>query len=238
MRNRGAPSRCRLPGCIRAFRLMLPVRVVVSRAGGCCSPARFGPVVWTRSRRGRWRRSASRWPGTTRPRSSPIWRSRSGWAGTAWPTSRYCAASRACSARSPQIRRCPARSTSWPRRPGELRRHCHGRPCTRNVLHRPTPFTDRGDPPTQQCPADQYTAVAETTDHGCPIRDHLAALARRRDHLGAGSGRCPAGVDPERRLRAAPRPGPVDRVPVPRRRAGRALGPVDLAGVGLRRFVG
>ncbi|MFC5262808.1 family 1 encapsulin nanocompartment shell protein [Kribbella qitaiheensis] len=23
-------------------------------------------------------------------------------------------------------------------------------------------------------PADQYTAVAETTDHGCPIRDHLA----------------------------------------------------------------
>ncbi|TCM46879.1 hypothetical protein EV648_105357 [Kribbella sp. VKM Ac-2568] len=89
----------------------------------------------------------------------------------------------------------------WETEPGEPRRHCHGRPRTRSVLHRPTPFTDRGDPPTQWCPADQYTAVAETTDHGCPIRDHLAAVARRRDHLRDGSGRCPAGVDPGRRLR-------------------------------------
>ena len=47
--------------------------------------------------------------------------------------------------------------------------------------------------------------------------------ARRRHHLGARDRRRAAAVRPRRRLRAAPRPGPVDRLPVPRRRARRAL---------------
>ena len=74
--------------------------------------------------------------------------------------------------------------------------------------------------------ADAYTAVAETTDHGYPIREHIARVAAgRRDHLGARDRRRLPALDPRRRLRAAPRPGPVDRLPVPRRRPDRALLP-------------
>ena len=45
------------------------------------------------------------------------------WAGTAWPISRCCGPSRGCTGGSPRTRRCPARSTRWPRtRPRRWRR--------------------------------------------------------------------------------------------------------------------
>ena len=48
---------------------------------------------------------------------------------------------------------------------------------------------------------------------------------RRGDHLGARHRRRVPALRPRRRLRAAPRPGPVDRLPLPRRRHGAAVLP-------------
>ena len=50
-----------------------------------------------------------------------------------------------------------------------------------------------------------------------------AAAARRRHHLGAGDRGRAAAFLPRRRLRAAHRPGPVDRLPGPRRGLGAAV---------------
>ena len=90
-------------------------RPVAVHAGGDGRGSRPGPGVVAR----RWRRGASRWRCTTRPRSCSTWRSAWRWAGTAWPMSRCCAPSPACSGRWPRTRRCRARSTRWPpTRPG------------------------------------------------------------------------------------------------------------------------
>jgi uncharacterized linocin/CFP29 family protein len=72
--------------------------------------------------------------------------------------------------------------------------------------------------------ADAYTAVSETRDHGYPV--HQAA-DQRGDRLGPGHQRRVRADHPGRRLRSAPGPGHLDRVPEPRRVQRGALPPGD-----------
>ena len=66
--------------------------------------------------------------------------------------------------------------------------------------------------------ADAYTMVSETSDHGYPIREHLARVIDGEIIWAPAIDGAFLLSAPRRRLRAAPRPGPVDRLPLPRRR--------------------
>ena len=65
--------------------------------------------------------------------------------------------------------------------------------------------------------ADAYTALAETTDQGYPVLQHIKRLVEDRDRLGP---RCPRRLradHPRWRFRYAHRPGRIDRLPEPYR---------------------
>ena len=72
-----------------------------------------------------------------------------------------------------------------------------------------------------------YTAVAETTDHGYPILTHMSRVVGSDGEIIWAPAIDGAFLlsDPRRRLRAVPRPGSVDRLPVARRRHVAALFP-------------
>ena len=60
--------------------------------------------------------------------------------------------------------------------------------------------------------ADAYTALAETSDHGYPVLEHVKRLVERSNHLGARHCRRFRADHPWRRFRPAHRPGRLHRL--------------------------
>ena len=65
--------------------------------------------------------------------------------------------------------------------------------------------------------ADAYTALAETSDNGYPVLEHVKEARQGRDHLGPGHRRRLRAHHPRRRFRPAHRAGHVDRLSEPHR---------------------
>ena len=65
--------------------------------------------------------------------------------------------------------------------------------------------------------ADAYTALAETSDHGYPVLEHVKRLVERSNHLGARHRRRFRADHSRRRFRPAHRPGRLHRLSQPHR---------------------